>query len=267
MKPKLIALDIDGTLTTDSKEISPKTREMLIDCQKRGSRLLLASARPTHGLYKTMKELEMEDNHGLLMAYNGGKVIDVTSGEVISEINIDKNRVKRILKFLEGLPVSVILDDEEKLYVIDRKGYKVEYEASNNDMEVEEVENLSDFLNFNPVKILLAVNPASIYEVQGQIANNLDEDLTVVRTAPFYLEIIPKAINKGEGLKKICKAKSIDISETIAFGDSENDMSMLEVAGLGIAMANAEKAVKDVADKVTLSNNEDGIYHALKNCF
>lgn len=267
MKPRLIALDIDGTLTTDTKEISPKTRDILIEFQKRGIRLLLASARPTHGLYRTLKELDMEDNHGLIMAYNGGKVIDVTNREVISEIDIDRNKVKKILEFLETLPVSVILDDEEKLYVIDRKGYKVQYEARNNDMEVIEVDNLANFVNFNPIKLLLAVEPSIIYEVQREIAKNLDEDLTVVRTAPFYLEIIPKAISKGEALKNICKAKSIDISETIAFGDSENDMSMLEAAGMGIAMANAEEAVKDVADKVTLSNNEDGIYYALKNWF
>ena len=91
----------------------------------------------------------------------------------------------------------------------------------------------------------------------------MPEDLTVVQTAPFYLEIIPSAINKGQGVLDTCAALGIDPSEAIAFGDAENDIPMLRAAGIGVAMANAATAVKAAADYVTLSNNDDGIAAAL----
>ena len=96
------------------------------------------------------------------------------------------------------------------------------------------------------------------------IRSHLPDDLCVVRTAPFYLEIIPVSINKGKALLDVCSHLDINPADTAAFGDSENDIPMLQAAGCGVAMGNAEDAVKAVADKVTLSNNSDGIAHALR---
>ena len=132
-------------------------------------------------------------------------------------------------------------------------------------MQCKEVENLADFLNFSPVKLLLAVDPAKIMDIQQEIARYLDDDLTVVRTAAFYLEIIPSRINKGKGLRDVCAHLGVSLSDTVSFGDSENDIPMLVEAGCGIAMENAEEAVKSKADKVTLSNNQDGIAYAIEN--
>ena len=88
--------------------------------------------------------------------------------------------------------------------------------------------------------------------------------MTVVQTAAFYLEVIPKVINKGQGIRDICKVLGIDPDEVISFGDAANDIPMLQEAGMGVAMGNAAEAVKAAADMVTLSNNEDGIAAALE---
>ena len=131
-------------------------------------------------------------------------------------------------------------------------------------MECTEVENLADFLDFSPVKLLLSVDPEQICTVQSAIRSHLSKDLTVVRTAPFYLEILPSSINKGKGLLDICSYLGIQPADTVAFGDSENDIPMLKAAGCGIAMENGEPAVKAAADMVTKSNNSDGIAFALR---
>ena len=99
--------------------------------------------------------------------------------------------------------------------------------------------------------------------MQRQIAALLPDDLTVVQTAAFYLEVIPRAINKGQGILDICRALQMQPEEVVAFGDAENDIPMLRAAGVGVAMGNADPAVKAAADMVTLSNNEDGIAFAL----
>ena len=270
MDVQIIALDIDGTLTDDQKNISNITLEALIEAEKKGIRLVLASARPASGLFSIRDQLKMEQFGGILMSYNGGRITDC-AGNTFYEISMDLTMTRRILRFLEELPVTVIVDDGKMFYVTDKNGYKVEYECRNNQMQCAEVGNLADWLTFSPIKILLAVDPMKIYEVQEQIRNFLPEDLTVVRTAAFYLEIFPhlaestkdRAFDHG-CLCDICRILKIDVRNSIAFGDSENDIPMLKAAGIGIAMKNAEIDVKKASDMSTLSNNEDGIPYALR---
>ena len=264
MSIKLIALDLDGTLNNDQKQITPKTLAALMDAQRRGIRLALASARPSPGLFKERDILQMQRFDGVLMSYNGGRITDAASGQVLFETAMDLGQTKDVLRQLAQLPVTPILDDGKQFFVTDADGYKVAYECQNNHMTCTQVENLAEFLSFAPVKILMSVRPEHLKEIQEQIAAFLPEELSVVQTAPFYLEIIPRSINKGQGIREICRVLDMTIGEVIAFGDAENDIPMLKEAGIGVAMGNAGDAVKAAADHVTLSNNEDGIAAALE---
>ena len=198
------------------------------------------------------------------MSYNGGRIVDAATGKVLFETSMDLAQTKQVLRRLEALPVTPILDDGVQFYVADKNGYKVDYECKNNNMTCTEVGNLADFLSFAPIKILMSVQPEELAEVQKQIADFLPETLTVVQTAAFYLEVIPKVINKGQGIRDICAVLGIDPSEVISFGDAANDIPMLREAGMGVAMGNAAEAVKTAANMVTLSNNADGIAAALE---
>ena len=263
MKYRLIAMDLDGTLNNDEKRITPRTRDALMAAQAAGIRLALASARPSPGLFKERDALRMQEHRGVLMSYNGGRIVDAATGKTLFETSMPMEAARAVLRALEKLPVTPILDDGKQFYVTDREGFKVDYECRNNGMICDEVENLADFLNFAPVKILMSVDPAAIAGVQAQIAQLLPADLAVVQTAAFYLEVIPRAINKGQGILDICRALDMQPEEVVAFGDAENDIPMLRAAGVGVAMGNADPAVKAAADMVTLSNNEDGIAFAL----
>ena len=263
MEYKLIAMDLDGTLNNDQKIITEKTKQALMDAQKAGIRLALASARPSPGLYKERDILRLQDHQGILMSYNGGRIVDAESGKVLFETSMDLDETKQVLRQLEKLPVTPILDDGVQFYVTDKNGFKVDYECKNNNMVCSEVENLADFLEFAPIKILMSVQPEELIQVQQTIADMLPETLTVVQTAAFYLEVIPKVINKGQGIRDICSVLGIQPEAVISFGDAANDIPMLRAAGVGVAMGNASEAVKAAADLVTLSNNEDGIAAAL----
>lgn len=262
---KAIFLDLDGTLNNDAKQITPRTGEALMLVQKRGVRLVLASARPAPGLYKERDALELGAFGGVLMSYNGGRIADAATGEVLFETAMDRDAAKAVLRKLESLPVAPILDDGRQFYVTDRSGYKVDYECKNNRMTCREVGNLADFLPFAPVKILMSADPEEISLLQQQIAAMLPPELTVVQTAPFYLEVIPACVNKGQGVLDTCRALGIDPADTVAFGDAQNDIPMLKAAGIGVAMGNAAAAVRAAADAVTASNNEDGIALWLEN--
>lgn len=264
MPIKLIALDLDGTLNNDQKQITPKTHGALMAAQRQGVRLALASARPSPGLFKERDILQMQQYGGILMSYNGGRITDAASGQVLFETAMDLQQTKAVLRRLEYLPVTPILDDGVQFYVTDSEGYKVAYECQNNHMTCRQVERLADFLSFSPVKILMSVLPEQLKEVQAKISAQLPRELSVVQTAPFYLEIIPRSIHKGQGIRDICRVLGIPTDEVIAFGDAENDIPMLCQAGIGVAMGNASPAVKSAADYITLSNNEDGIAAALE---
>ena len=264
MKYRLIAMDLDGTLNNDQKTVDQKTLRALTDAQEAGIRLALASARPLPGLYRERDLLDLKRHHGLLMAYNGGVIVDASDGRVLSSTPMALEDAKNVLRLLETMPVTPILDDGERFYVTDPEGYKVAYECQNNRMRCEQVDNLARFIRFAPWKILMSVQPEEIKMVQATIAAALPDWLSVVQTAPFYLEVIPSRVNKGLGLEAACRAAGIPLSEAVAFGDSENDIPMLIAAGVGVAMGNADEAVKAAADRVTLTNNEDGIAAALE---
>lgn len=227
--------------------------------QKQGGRLVLASARPAPGLFKERDALQLGAFGGVLMSYNGGRIAEAATGNVLFETAMEQETARRVLRCLEKLPVTPILDDGQQFYVTDRNGYKVAYECENNRMHCTEVENLADFLDFAPVKLLMSAPPEQISGLQVQIKGMLPPELTVVQTAPFYLEVVPVSVNKGQGVLDTCRALGIDPAETVAFGDAENDIPMLRAAGIGVAMGNAAPAVRAAAYEITASNNEDGI--------
>lgn len=259
MDIKAIFLDLDGTLNNDAKVITPRTAAALRAAQELGVRLVLASARPSPGLFKERDVLKLREFGGILMSYNGGRIVDAQTDKVLFETAMEQEQARTVLRFLEALPVMPILDDGKQFYVTNKNGYKVDYECKNNGMSCTQVDNLADFLCFSPVKILMSAEPPILPQVQKEIDTFLPHELTVVQTAPFYLEVIPTAINKGQGVLDTCKALGIAPADTVAFGDAENDIPMLKAAGIGVAMGNAVPTVKAAADEVTLSNNADGI--------
>ena len=261
---KLIAMDLDGTLMNDDKAIDPPTHSALMAAQAAGIRLLLASARPLPGLYRERDALSLQRYGGLLMAYNGGVIAEADTGRVRFSRTMALPAARQVLRQLEALPVTPILDDGKQFYVTRRDGYMVDYECRNNRMDCREVADLAEALDFEPWKILLSADPAIIRDIQARIAGFLPEALRVVQTAPFYLEIIPTGIDKGTGLEAACRALGLSPQAAIAFGDAENDIGMLRTAGMGVAMGNADERVKAAARRVTLSNNDNGIAAALK---
>ena len=261
---KIIALDIDGTLYNDEKKITPKTKAALLQAQENGHILVLASGRPTAGLRKIANELAMDQHHGLLLAYNGGIVIDYTSGEVLYKNTIPNDLAKQVLHHLEQISVNPIVDDGQTIYTTDPESFMVPYERTSNHLEVKKVANLCEAINFAPAKILIAAPEEILTEKISFIKEPFQDKLSFASSAPFYLEITPLGINKADSIDKICTLLNTTASNVIAFGDAQNDIPMLAFAGTSIAMGNGCASLKRIADIVTASNNEDGIALALE---
>ena len=273
MNIKAIVMDIDGTLIVKGKGILPKTKEVLLAAQAQGIKLILASGRPTTGMIGFGKELAMDQNDGLLISYNGSKVIDMQTMKEIYDEPMSVEDGKAVLEHMKKFKVYPMIDKDDYMYVNDvfdsmitfrgKDINIVEYEARGGKYMLCEKADLAAFADYPLNKILTAGNPEYLQENYEMMMEPFKDRLSCVFTAPVYFEFTAKGIDKAKALETVLKPMGIDASEVISFGDGQNDMSIIEYAGIGVAMGNAVDELKAVADEVTLSNEDDGIAESL----
>lgn len=270
---KAIALDIDGTLTNDHKEISPRTKAALLAAQDQGVRLILATGRPAKGTEKYVQELALAEHHGLVVAFNGSQVIDCQTHEVIYNRALTVIQSKAILNHAKQFDVIPMVALGDYLYVNDvyhnllhlPTGDRniIEYEARNDRLQLCEQPDLAAFVSEPINKILLAGQPEYLRANWHALAVPFAHDLNAMFTADFYFEFTNLGVDKGTALAHLLPLLGLTANELLAFGDDENDLAMLNYAGVGVAMANAKEKIRLAADEVTLTNNDDGIAASL----
>ncbi|MCD2223475.1 Cof-type HAD-IIB family hydrolase [Listeria cossartiae] len=275
MTTQAIILDIDGTLLNDDKKISAKTKEALITAQQNGVKLILASGRPTTGMHLYAEQLEMEKYHGLLVSYNGAKVVDCQTKEELFNQALTVSEGKAVLEHMKNFEVKVMIDKDDYMYVNDvfdcfvpYKGEEIniiQYESRGGNFKLCEKDDLAAFLDYRISKILTAGDPAYMQENYQAMMAPFKDSLNCVFTADFYFEFTAQGIDKAKALDTVLTPLGIHPENIIAFGDGHNDITMVEYAGTGIAMSNAVPELKAAASSVTLSNNEDGIAHVLNS--
>ncbi|MBF2627766.1 Cof-type HAD-IIB family hydrolase [Listeria marthii] len=275
MTTQAIILDIDGTLLNDDKKISTETKKALITAQQNGVKLILASGRPTTGMHLYAEQLEMEKYHGLLVSYNGAKVVDCQTKEELFNQALTVAEGKAVLEHMKNFEVKVMIDKDDYMYVNDvfdcyvpYKGEEIniiQYESRGGNFKLCEKDDLAAFLDYRISKILTAGDPAYMQENYQAMMAPFKDSLNCVFTADFYFEFTAQGIDKAKALDTVLTPMGISPENIIAFGDGHNDITMVEYAGTGIAMSNAVPELKAAASSITLSNNEDGIAHMLNS--
>ncbi|MBC1343819.1 HAD family phosphatase [Listeria welshimeri] len=275
MTTQAIILDIDGTLLNDDKKISPETKKALITTQQNGVKLILASGRPTTGMHLYAEQLEMKKYHGLLVSYNGAKVVDCQTKEELFNQTLTIAEGKAVLEHMKQFEVKVMIDKDDYMYVnnvydcyIPYKGEEIniiQYESRGGNFKLCEKEDLAAFLDYRINKILTAGDPDYMQKNYQAMMAPFKNTLNCVFTADFYFEFTAKNIDKAKALDTVLTPMGIHAENIIAFGDGHNDITMVKYAGTGIAMDNAVPELKAVANSITLSNNKDGIAQALNN--
>ncbi len=273
MAIKAILLDIDGTLTNSRKEITPDTKQALMKAQEKGMRLVIASGRPSRGIFKYGNQLDMRMNHGLFVCYNGARVVDCSTGDVYVDVTIPPELSKEVLAHMKKFDVRTIITHGSHMVVEDvyncmihdgdREFNVIEYESRMNGYRLMETEDLEEYTNFPVNKILTAGDSTYLQEHYQEMAAPFQGRLSMMFTANFYYEFTALGIDKGTALKTAMAKIGIQPEECIAFGDAENDISMLKYAGIGVAMGNGQPAVKKMADIIADDNDHDGIAKVL----
>lgn len=264
MDYKIIALDLDGTLTNSEKVITPKTKAALIKFQEKGGKIILASGRPTMGIYPQAKVLHLDEFGGYILAFNGGRVIDCKTDETMFQTEFPLKYIPEIMEVIKDYPVGINTYEGDKIIVGNNLNDYTRLEAKINDMDIKFVDDFVSYVNFDINKCLLHGEPSEILKLEEILSEKYKGELGIFKSEAFFLEIVPNGIDKAASIDKLLKTIGIKTEECIACGDGFNDVSMIEYAGLGVAMSNAKDGVKAVADFITLSNDEDGIAYVLE---
>lgn len=256
---RLISLDIDGTLTNSHKHITSKTRNQLIKFQKNGGVVVLASGRPTDGILPYANILRLKEFGGYMLAYNGGSVIDCRTGAVLFQNSFPLSILPAICDIIKDYPVGINTYKDGAILAGNHINDYTRIEARINKMPLQIVQDFPAAVDFDIVKCLLHGDPAVIRELESILSERFGDQIGVFKSEPYFLELVPKTVDKAASLDRLLHHIGIDTDECIAFGDGFNDISMIRYAGLGIAMSNAAAPVKQAADYITASNDEDGI--------
>lgn len=263
----IIALDLDGTLTNSEKIITPRTFDALMKAQREGVRLVLASGRPTYGIAALANKLQLADYGGYVLSYNGGRIIDWCEKTVIFSQVVDQKLVPILYDFAEKAQLPIVTYLPEAILASKNEGEYLAEEARINGMPVVVAQNFVEEamqIAGGSTKFLIPGEPELLVQLESEMKAALSEQMEVFRSAPFFLELPPKGIDKAQSLQRLLTHLGLERESLMAFGDGFNDLSMIQFAGQGVAMANAVDEVKSIANFVTTSNEEDGIAHALE---
>lgn len=259
MREKILALDIDGTLTNSDKDISPATRAALFRMMEQGHRVVLASGRPFTGIRRYERELELKARGGYVLAFNGACITRCESGRIVYKRVLPAELLPGLYGFAKenGCGLATHRGDVSvSAFAPDRY---VELEARINGMTVVQPEDFVGFVDFDMHKCLMTADPHRAAMLESRLRDRYGDRADIYRSDPYFIEIMPQGVDKGAALEKLLKILGAGWEDVVCCGDGYNDISMIERAGVGVAMANAQPQVREAADYVAPGNDEDGL--------
>ena len=265
MTPKYLILDVDGTLTTTEKKITEATKNALIDIQEKGNKVIIASGRPTPGVKWLIDTLELKKYGGYVLCFNGAKVIDVKTDDIIYQNIFPHEYIAPLYDYAVKNDMGMITYEGDTVIHGTRADEYMRFEARLNYMELKQIDDFVNHITFDVNKCLFTASPDRAPALEKELAATYKDKLSIYRSEEFFIEAMPLGVDKAASLDRLFNAIGADVKDTIAVGDGFNDMSMIKYAHVGVCMKNGQQAVKDVADYVTeKTNDEDGIVEVIE---
>lgn len=253
-KYKLIATDCDGTLINNCHELTERTLNAIKKCLDNGVIFVLATGRPTYGVQWFA---DLFDENLPLVTYNGAAVTMSKTKEPVLGQLIPPNLSIEAITLGRERNSGVVAYVDNRLYIAELNKFTIEYARFFN-ITPNVPEDINEIVKNGATKVLWTDTPENIGRYYYDMALHFMGRLNCHTSASSLLEFVGMDASKGLALKRIGELYGIKPDEMIAIGDGFNDLSMIEYAGLGVAMANAPEGVKEKADRITLTNDEDG---------
>jgi Cof subfamily protein (haloacid dehalogenase superfamily) len=261
MPVRLVALDLDDTLLDCGLKISPRCIETIQAVRRKGVIITIATGRMFKSALPYARQLQIDVP---LITYQGAWVKNSLSGEVLYYRPVDRSLTQRIFEFFDacGIHYHSYFDDNLYMEGVTEEGEFYRQLAGVEPVMVKDLD--TELETREPIKIMgITFNEKMLLDMEICLKNRFGRELHITRSKPNFLEVMHREATKSEALKVVARHYGIDRSNVMAIGDSYNDMDMLEWAGIGVAMGNAPKDVKEAADFVTCSNEEEGVAEAL----
>lgn len=258
---KLIVTDIDGTIVKSDNTLTPEMIKCLKDLNKKGIKIVLASGRMHPGVFPVAELLGLDTP---VISYQGAMVREFkNSDKILWHKSISNDLTREIIDFLRQFNVHINLYSDDVLYTED-DNYMDDY-TYGRFVSYTKVECFSDVKPGRISKLLvIEYDPEKIAKIKAALEKKFGSKLDLVLSTPFYLEITAKGATKGEAVKFLAQHWGYDMSEILCCGDQDNDISMVEIAGVGVAMGNASKKLKKAADYICGTVDENGLTEAFE---
>ena len=265
MAIKLIAIDMDGTLLNPQHQITQRVKTAITAARDKGVAVVLATGRPFIGIQRYLHELGLDQPGQYCVTYNGALVQKADNGECVAEVPVSFADYLYYEQLARELGVHFQAMTHSHMYTTNKDISRFTiHEAGLTGMPLRyrALEEMEPTLVFP--KIMMIDEPELLDAAIARLPADVWQKNTILKSAPFFLEILNKEVNKGTGVKLLAERLGLQTDEVMAMGDQENDLAMIEFAGMGVAMGNAIESVKAASQFVTKSNAEDGVAYAIE---
>ena len=267
MGRKLFLSDLDGTLLTEQKTISKRTMDALRAYAEAGNVFAICTGRDINSARKVYYDLKLNLKVSFIVAFNGGQILDVEKEKTICRIGIEKSVARQVLDMSKAYGVHAHTYND-RFILTESYDECVEFYRRVIKTPVIVADDITPYMDVPPCKIIAI--ELHDHEKQERLKKDVEKlyegTLSMFYSNPYYLEFVPASSGKGSALTRLSEILGIDKNDTYAAGDAENDLSMIQAAGCGIAMVNGEETVKAAADIVTEKDNDhDGLADILMN--
>lgn len=253
----MLVLDMDDTLLTDDHKISDLNKKVILEAQAKGVYVVLASGRPTSAMTAYAKELQLDINDSYIISFNGAIISRAKDDLVFFEQKLTVEQIHDLYNYSVKMKTHIITYlDNEIISETDSPYIEVEKEITG--MVHRKVASFKDYVDRPAVKCILLEDPAYLKTVEKDLIEAMPH-LSVSMSKPFFLEAAQQGIDKAASLKLLTDKLGILQSEIIAVGNAGNDLTMIEYAGLGVWVDNVTPELRDKADVIVASNNNDGV--------
>ena len=259
MKYRMIFSDFDNTLLRSDYTVAPETIKAIADYRRRGGKFILVTGRSIESAREQAKMLGLS---GEVVASMGAVITDIETGNAILEEGMPCDLAVAVIRDAEAHGQKVLCYVKRKLYVQTRDEITQKYEEIVHYQATLTGDSLADYVekrNEVVEKVLVFCAPEDARGIVAQKQKVFGDRACVVMSAPFMVEIVSPQYTKGSAIKYMANRYGVDISQTLAVGDSTNDLEMILTAGHGVAVANAMPEVKEVADEITVSCDENAV--------
>lgn len=275
MNLKLIAIDIDGTLLCDATKennyvpsVTKKNTDTIKKAKDLGIKIVLTTGRPLKGAQQYVDLLGLSDSDCEYVITFNGSCVQTTKGQVLYNQHLSKDDLKIVAELVKKAPISTHIQTPQFLYSPSSEiNSYVEYESKKNKLPIK-IKSWKYMVNnidiVQPMKILFLDDRDKLDNFFSKLDKPVFDRFNVMRTEDYSLDFLNKNVDKGIALQFLTDHLNISSANTMAIGNADNDIGMIEYADIGIAVKNSTSALLKVANKVTTSNNDSGVANAIE---